>query len=469
MRCKSLRVMGMGEVWKRNANSKKARRSIYGDRPHALQRIERLVEPLTRRYTWTLGFTRGPTDAPDLAGTTISYHPLSRTYVAYLVGYLKPLARDSAAKTIRRHPVHLHPERDRNMEIEPAFPAASSTLAPCASKPAKSTHSLMWIEKYRPTSLDDLLSHKQIITTLTTLIANNRLPHLLFCGPPGTGKTSTILACARQMYGDSYKSMVLELNASDDRGLSVVRNQIKNFASTRRIFSSGVKLIVLDEADAMTSAAQMALRRVVEKYTANTRFCIICNYVNKIIPALQSRCTKFRFGPLPADDARARVAEIAKLESVKLEPDGLEALLTLGCGDMRRVINVMQSTHMAVTATGNGVVTGDSVYANTGAPHPGDIRALWEWLTTDDFPTCVAKLTSLKVDKGLALDDIVMGLLPEAMESDLPPRSKIYLYEHLADIQYRLAVGSSEKLNVAALIGAFKFSLAMALDAMACE
>eukprot|EP00171_Calliarthron_tuberculosum_P011185 IDg11185t1 len=255
--------------------------------------------------------------------------------------------------------------------------------------------SVMWIEKYRPQSLDDLISHTQIVATLTKLIENNGLPHLLFCGPPGTGKTSTIMACARRMYGSAYKSMVLELNASDDRGIGVVRDQIKGFVSTKQLWKrGGVKLVVLDEADAMTSAAQMALRRVVEKYVANARFCIICNYVNKIIPALQSRCTKFRFGPLPPDSARDRLRSIGTAEGVTFADGALEALLTLSEGDMRRALNIMQSAYMA--AADGAPLTVAALYATTGAPHPNDIEELWCVLSTGDFETAANHAQNLR-------------------------------------------------------------------------
>ncbi len=168
-------------------------------------------------------------------------------------------------------------------------------------------------------------------------IEKNRLPHLLFYGPPGTGKTSTILAVARRIYGADYRKQILEvslqpgtiyltlyflstrthsnqLNASDDRGIEVVREQIKNFAETRTLFSKGYKLIILDEADMMTTAAQSALRRVIEQYTKNVRFCIICNYVNKIIPAIQSRCTRFRFSPLPIAEVEKRIDNVIEAE-----------------------------------------------------------------------------------------------------------------------------------------------------------
>lgn len=150
----------------------------------------------------------------------------------------------------------------------------------------------MFIEKYRPKSLADLLSHQDIVSTLQTLLDKNNLPHLLLYGPAGTGKTSTIHAIARSVYGEEYKKHILELNASDDRGIDTVREEIKTFASTQSLHqreSSGFKIVILDEADNMTQAAQNALRRVVEKYSKNVRFCIVCNYVNKIIPALQSR------------------------------------------------------------------------------------------------------------------------------------------------------------------------------------
>jgi replication factor C subunit 3/5 len=149
---------------------------------------------------------------------------------------------------------------------------------------------LPWVEKYRPSALQELISHEDIIKTIRKFISEDKLPHLLFYGPPGTGKTSTILACAKEIYSTKEcNSMVLELNASDDRGINVVRGQILNFASTRTIFNSGYKLVILDEADSMTNDAQNALRRIIEKFTENVRFCLICNYLSKIIPALQSR------------------------------------------------------------------------------------------------------------------------------------------------------------------------------------
>lgn len=145
------------------------------------------------------------------------------------------------------------------------------------------------------------------------------MPHLLLYGPPGTGKTSTILAIAKKLNGKNYRSKTLELNASDDRVISVVREKIKDFCSTRNIFDTGLKLVILDEADAMKSDAQAALRRIIEKYAKTTRFCLLCNHINKIIPAIQSRCTKFRFGPLKEKSVREKLERIAELEKYGIE------------------------------------------------------------------------------------------------------------------------------------------------------
>eukprot|EP00002_Diphylleia_rotans_P016830 TRINITY_DN3266_c0_g1_i5.p1 TRINITY_DN3266_c0_g1~~TRINITY_DN3266_c0_g1_i5.p1 ORF type:complete len:438 (-),score=112.00 TRINITY_DN3266_c0_g1_i5:23-1336(-) len=261
---------------------------------------------------------------------------------------------------------------------------------------------LPWVEKYRPSALDELIAHHDIIASINRLIESQKLPHLLFYGPPGTGKTSTILAIARKLYGANYNSMILELNASDDRTISVVREQIKDFASTRMVFNAGFKLIILDEADAMTREAQTALRRVIEKYTKNTRFCFICNYVSKIIPAIQSRCTRFRFGPLAKDQVVGRLKVVCQKENVDVSEDAFEALEKLGGGDMRRSLNILQSTHMA-----SGVVCKETIYACTGSPFPSDIEYVVSMLMSEAFATAFSNIHQLKIEKGLALTDLL--------------------------------------------------------------
>ncbi|KIK48310.1 hypothetical protein CY34DRAFT_798417 [Suillus luteus UH-Slu-Lm8-n1] len=310
---------------------------------------------------------------------------------------------------------------------------------------------LPWVEKYRPVTLDDVVSHKDITTTIVKFIEKNRLPHLLFYGPPGTGKTSTILAVARRIYGAEYKKQILELNASDDRGIDVVREQIKQFAETRTLFSKGFKLIILDEADMMTQQAQAALRRVIEQYTKNVRFCIICNYVNKIAPAIQSRCTRFRFSPLPIAEVEKRVNSVVEAEKVNLTQDGKKALLKLSKGDMRRALNVLQACHAAYSSIGE-----TEIYNCTGNPHPSDIETIVNSMLADEFTTSYQMISAMKTERGLALQDLISGTYEYVETIDFKPQARVYLLDFLATTEHRLSTGGGEKMQLSALLGAFK-------------
>ncbi|XP_062120696.1 replication factor C subunit 5 [Drosophila sulfurigaster albostrigata] len=312
-----------------------------------------------------------------------------------------------------------------------------------------------WVEKYRPSCLDDLISHEEIISTINRFINQKQLPHLLFYGPPGTGKTSTILACARQLYSAShFKSMVLELNASDDRGIGIVRGQILNFASTRTIFCGTFKLIILDEADAMTNDAQNALRRIIEKYTENVRFCIICNYLSKIIPALQSRCTRFRFAPLSPEQMLPRLDKIIQEEQVRVTDDGKNALVALSKGDMRKVLNVLQSTSMAFDE-----VNEDNVYMCVGYPLRSEIEHMLQTLlSAATFDSAFDTIEETKSKRGLALEDIVTELHLFIMRLELPMSVMNKLIIKLAKVEERLSKGCSEVAQTAALVAAFFIS-----------
>jgi len=317
-----------------------------------------------------------------------------------------------------------------------------------AEKPAPN---LPWVEKYRPSALDDLISHEDIIKTIRTFIKNDKLPHLLMYGPPGTGKTSTILACAKELYpAKLFNTMVLELNASDDRGIGIVRGQILNFASTRTIFNSGFKLIILDEADAMTNDAQNALRRIIEKYTDNVRFCLICNYMSKIIPALQSRCTRFRFGPLKEEQILPRLEHVCEAENVNITEDGKKALMTLSGGDMRRVLNILQSCAMAFDS-----VSEHNVYKCTGHPQKADIQHVVNWSLNEDFTTAYTNIQQLKTAEGLSLQDILTEVHTFVHRLVLPANVKIMLLTKLAELEARLMAGSSEKIQLGGFLAAF--------------
>jgi len=254
------------------------------------------------------------------------------------------------------------------------------------------------------------------------------------------------------MYGSTaaYSSMALELNASDSRGIDVVRNEIKEFAGTRQLFNRGIKLIILDEADAMTSDAQFALRRVIEKHTRNARFCLICNYVSKIIPALQSRCTRFRFAPLRQDQIRSRLIEVADAENVTYTEDGICSILNLSGGDMRRVLNLLQSTAMS-----SDVVNEKTVYMTSGAPLPNDVDMTLEWLLNLEFKNAYDNLLNICSAKGYALADILTDLTTALIGMELPPAVLAVLLDGMSNVEHRLAFGTDEKLQAASLVGVF--------------
>eukprot|EP00271_Cylindrocystis_brebissonii_P005139 TRINITY_DN17087_c0_g2_i1.p1 TRINITY_DN17087_c0_g2~~TRINITY_DN17087_c0_g2_i1.p1 ORF type:complete len:362 (+),score=66.90 TRINITY_DN17087_c0_g2_i1:201-1286(+) len=315
-----------------------------------------------------------------------------------------------------------------------------------------------WVEKYRPKTLADVAAHKDIVETIGRLSSENRLPHLLLYGPPGTGKTSTILAVARSMYGSQFQNMILELNASDDRGIDVVRNQVQDFASTQSMSfgaKAHFKLVVLDEADAMTKDAQFSLRRIIERYTKNTRFCLICNHVSKIIPALQSRCTRFRFAPLDSAHVLDRLRHVVEQERMEISPGGLDAVVRLSNGDMRKALNILQATGMSSSSSNRHVVTEESVYLCTGNPMPKDIEQIAFWLLNETFSQAQAFIQEMKTARGLALVDIVRQLQPFVMRIEMPSAVRIGVIDAMADVEYRLAFGTNEKLQLGALVGAF--------------
>ncbi|KAF6834658.1 replication factor C [Colletotrichum plurivorum] len=349
-----------------------------------------------------------------------------------------------------------------------------------ANLPVEAEDSLPWVEKYRPVSLADVSGHQDILATINKFVDSNRLPHLLLYGPPGTGKTSTILALARRIYGaENMRQMVLELNASDDRGIDVVREQIKTFASTKQIFTLGpaksggmasYKLIILDEADAMTNTAQMALRRIMEKYTVNTRFCIIANYSHKLSPALLSRCTRFRFSPLKERDIRVLVDKVIEEEHVKILPDATDALVKLSKGDMRRALNVLQACHASSTPLQlkdapkvaesdivRDTITTETIYNCIAAPQPDAIQEIVSTLmNVKDVTSCLTTINTLKVSRGLALADIITALSEELVKLETRPEVMIQWLDGLADIEHRVAGGGSEAVQTGAVVGVIR-------------
>lgn len=329
---------------------------------------------------------------------------------------------------------------------------AAATVA-ASTQPIDVATTRPWVEKHRPQGLDGVIAHEEILSTLRRLMETNNLPHLLFYGPPGTGKTTTIQACARHIFGAGrLKSSVLELNASDDRGIDIIRNEIKDFASTGQVLFGGggpsMKLIILDEADQMSHDAQAALRRVIEKFTKNVRFCIICNHVNKIIPAVQSRCTRFRFGPVKKAAMVTRLGEIATAEGVSHDQSGLDAAVKLANGDMRRCLNIMQAAALSM-----GEITETSVYQSTGNPTPSDVREIVAACLQQDFTSSWDTVSARMHALGLSSVDLVREVHTMINKLDLPAEQKCFCYIQLADIEYNLNAGTTEAVALAAIIG----------------
>lgn len=314
------------------------------------------------------------------------------------------------------------------------------------------------MEKYRPSSLDEVYGQEEIVTTVRKFVHSGKLPHLLFYGPPGTGKTSTIIALAKEIYGPNYKNMVLELNASDDRGIDVVRNQIKDFASTMQIFARGFKLIILDEADAMTAAAQNSLRRIIERYTKNTRFCILANYSHKLNPALLSRCTRFRFNPISEEAIRDRVQNVIQHENLSITDEAENALLKLSKGDMRRALNVLQACKAALDSPDDQIDV-DMIYECVGAPHPRDIETILDLVLKDDWTTTYLTFEKFKRTKGLALVDLVAGFVDILSNYDLKASTRVKILKGLADIEYGVSKGGNDKIQTSAVIGVIKSAM----------
>ena len=269
---------------------------------------------------------------------------------------------------------------------------------------------LPWIEKYRPTNLNEIMSQDKIIKNLKICIAKKCLPHLLFYGPPGCGKTSTILACAKKIYGKHVKFMVMELNASDNRGIDVVRTRIKKFVKASNIVISKKylslkklhKLVILDEADAMTYDAQANLRIIVEESTITTRFCLICNNLRKIRPALLSRCSIFRFSPISREYIKEKINQIMIKENFKIDSVGINILIDRSGGDMRKVITNLQSINARYNVIDEKIIN-----ICLGYPQKDHIRTIIISLINDTFTIAFDNINKLKKKYELSLNNII--------------------------------------------------------------
>jgi replication factor C small subunit len=305
----------------------------------------------------------------------------------------------------------------------------------------------MWAEKYRPKRLGAMVDQKEIVERLKSFVKSKNVPHCIFAGPPGTGKTTAALCLARDFYGEGYREHLMELNASDERGINVVRETVKTFARSRSIGEIPFKILILDEADNMTSDAQQALRRTMERYTETCRFILCANYSGKIIEPIQSRCAPFRFTFLPREEHDNHIKYIADCESVQLLPDGTEAIFEVCGGDLRRAINTLQAA-----ASMNKPIDAKLVYSVTGKARPSDVQKMLSTAINSDFLGARRQLRDMIQKYGVAGSDIIRQIHTEIFRAEIPELWKIKLADITGEIDYRLVEGSDEEVQLSALL-----------------
>ncbi len=308
----------------------------------------------------------------------------------------------------------------------------------------------MWTEKYRPRHLREIVNQKEIVKRLEGFVAQKDLPHCLFAGSPGTGKTTAALCIARDLFGEYFQGNFLELNASDARGIDVVRTTVKDFARTMSLGDIPFKILVLDEADALTTEAQQALRRTMERFTRTCRFILIVNYSSRIIEPIQSRCALFRFPRLDREDIIGMLKLISDREGVKLKDEGIEAVLYVSEGDMRKAINTLQ----AASALGESV-NADSVYKVTGKARPEEVREMLRLALNGDFVQARKKLHELLIIYGLSGLDVVRQVHRETFDIDIPEIWKVRIADIVGEIDFRMSEGAHEEIQLSALLAQF--------------
>ncbi|MHA1301286.1 MAG: replication factor C small subunit [Candidatus Helarchaeota archaeon] len=310
---------------------------------------------------------------------------------------------------------------------------------------------IIWVEKYRPRTLFDVVGQEQIVSRLKTFVENKTLPHLIFSGPAGVGKTTCAHALVRDLFGKNYSmDLVRELNASDERGIDIIRTTIKEFARQKSIIGIPFKIMILDESDNMTSAAQQALRRTMESYSKNTRFILLCNYSSKIIEPIQSRCAVFRFSPLKDEDIKKRLEYIATQEKIKLNESAMNAILYVSGGDMRKAVNVLQ----AAVATSDEIDE-DAIFRVTGKARPEEIQKMIQLALDGKFLQSREMLKDLLLTYGLSGIDIVKQIHRELYSLDIDEIHKVKLADKTGEINFRLIEGADENIQLSSLLAQF--------------
>ena len=310
--------------------------------------------------------------------------------------------------------------------------------------------STIWTEKYRPKDFPEIKGQKEIVKRIKAFVELKNMPHLLFAGPAGVGKSTLALVIARKFFKDAWHQNFLELNASDERGIDIIRNKVKDFARTKAIGDVPFKIIFLDECDALTREAQQSLRRTMENYTTTCRFILSCNYSSKIIDPIQSRCAMFRFKPLEKKEIYAIIEKIEKEEKIKINEKAKEALYEISEGDVRRVENILQSS----AAISNNI-TDETIYSMASVARPKEVDEVLKLAIEKKFIEARNKLMDVMLNYGLSGIDIIKQIQKEILNLDIENEKKMLLMEKCGEIEFRMTEGSDEFIQLEALLSQF--------------
>ncbi len=305
----------------------------------------------------------------------------------------------------------------------------------------------IWTEKYRPARFSEMVGQTEIVKRVKAFVEQKNLPHLMFSGPAGVGKTTLALIVAHELFGEHWRQNFLEMNASDERGIDIVRNKVKDFARTRAIGDVPFKILYLDECDALTREAQQALRRTMETYTNATRFILSCNYSSKIIDPIQSRCAVFRFKPLLPEDVDKIIDRIAKDEELHIDKEAKEALFIACEGDLRRLENILQSC-----AALHKKITKEVVLSNASFADPKAVREIFEMCLKGKFEDARKKLLEVMLEYGLSGLDLIKQMQKEILSLPVDNHRKMDIMKMCGEVEFRLSEGSDEYVQLEAFL-----------------
>ncbi len=308
-------------------------------------------------------------------------------------------------------------------------------------------NSSIWTEKYRPSTFENFVGQKEIVRRVKALVETKNIPHMMFAGPAGLGKTTLAIIVAKILHQSSWRQNFLETNASDERGIQVIREKVKDFAKTMAIEANSPKIILLDEADALTKEAQQALRRTMETYSNSCRFIISCNYQNKLIDPIKSRCAIFRFKPLSREEIGEIIQKVANNEGLKIDSKAVSILYEQSGGDVRQIYNTLQSCS-AISKN----VDEDLLNSFVSKAEASEIKDVVSLALSKNFLEARNKMLSTILNNGLSGLDVVKQIQREVLESQINDNKKLDIIEKCGEIEFRLVEGANDFIQLEALL-----------------